>query len=319
MTGPVPLPSPLGPGREFDRIRAIAARLGPAAAGLGDDCAAMDPGQGKVVLSTDVAVEGVHFRRAWLSHEEIGWRAAMGALSDLGAAGARCLGLLAAVAAPHDAPEEQLVALMGGVGDAVAACGGRVLGGDLTAAPLWMLAITVAGSARRPMSRRGMRPGDGVWLTGAVGGPRAALVAWRAGRQPDPIARAAFARPEARLGAGEWLAAHGAHAMLDVSDGLGGDVPHLAAASGLAVDVELEAVPVHPAALALPAAFAAAGGEDYELLAALPPSFGPADAEAFRDACGLPLTRIGTAREGGGVRFLLGGEPVPVQGFDHFA
>jgi thiamine-monophosphate kinase len=319
------LVSPLGPGREFDRIRAIAARLGDVAPALGDDCAFVPATGETIVLSTDMVVEGVHYRPGWLSHEEIGWRAAMAALSDVGAAGARCVGLLAAVSSPHDAVEADLVALMGGVGDAVRHVGGTVLGGDLTASPQWIVSITVVGAAARPLTRRGMRPGDGLWLTGAVGGSRAALTAWTAGRDPGPSARRAFARPEARIAAGRWLAAHGARAMMDVSDGLGGDVPHLAAASGVAVDVSLEAVPVHPAVPPEacstnehPAAFAAAGGEDYELLVALSPEFGEKDAERFRREVGLGLTRIGSARDGAGVRFLLAGEPVVIRGFDHF-
>jgi thiamine-monophosphate kinase len=168
-----------------------------------------------------------------------------------------------------------------------------------------------------------MRPGDGLWLTGAVGGARAAVSAWTAGREPSSAARRAFARPEARVAAGQWLAAHGALAMMDVSDGLGGDVPHLAAASGVAVDLTLEQVPVHEAvsdeaerAWEHPAVFAAQGGEDYELLVAFPPAFD--GAEAFERDIGLPLTRIGVARPGAGVTFLRAGAPVAVPGFDHF-
>jgi thiamine-monophosphate kinase len=113
--------------------------------------------------------------------------------------------------------------------------------------------------------------------------------------------------------------------MMDVSDGLGGDVPHLAAASGVAVDVTLEQLPVHQAVPAeaeqageAPAVFAAQGGEDYEVLAGLPPEFAETDAARFEAACGLPLTRIGIARAGAGVRFLLRGQPVAIGGFDHF-
>lgn len=321
-----PLASPLGPGREFDRIRAIAARLGDIAAGLGDDCAIVPPSGETLLLSTDMAVQGIHFRLAWLSLEEIGWRAAMAALSDLGAAGARCHGLLAAVSAPHDAPEAHLVDLMGGVGDAVRAVGGVILGGDLTAAPQWSVTCTVVGFASRPLGRRGAQPGDGLWVTGALGGSRAALTRWMHGGTPAPAAREAFARPMARLAAGQWLAAHGARAMMDISDGLGGDVRHLVTASGLAAEVHLEDLPVHSAvseAAALageaPAVFAATGGEDYELLAALPSTFTAAEAAQCEASCGVPLRRIGIVRKGAGVRFLLGGAPVPLSGFDHFA
>lgn len=321
-----PLVSPLGPGREFDRIRAIAARLGDSAAGLGDDCALVPPSGETLVLSTDMAVQDIHFRLEWISFEEIGWRAAMAALSDLGAAGARCHGLLAAVCAPHDAPEAQLVDLMGGVGDAVRAVGGVILGGDLTAAPQWSIACTVVGFASRPVGRRGAQPGDGLWVTGMLGGSRAALTTWNRGGAPALAAREAFARPVARLAAGQWLALHGATAMMDISDGLGGDARHLVTASGVAADIHLEDLPVHPAVTEAaakvgeaPAAFAATGGEDYELLVTLPPAFTAADAVRCEAACGVPLRRIGTVREGSGLRFLLSGEPVPLSGFDHFA
>jgi thiamine-monophosphate kinase len=315
----------LGPGAEFDLIRAIARALGATAGPLGDDCALVPDGATTLALSTDVSVENVHFRRDWLQADEIGWRAASGALSDLAAEGAKAIGLLAAVTAPRSVAERDLVELMRGVGEAAAAAGGTVLGGDLSSGPLWSVTITVVGRAARPVTRAGARPGDGLWLTGTLGGARAALEAWLRGDQPDPEARAAFARPAARLGAGAWLAAHGATAMLDLSDGLAGDAQHLAAASGVQLTVELDSLPVSPAVGAeaarlrvAPAAFAAQGGEDYELLVTLPPGFAATDAEAFRAATGLALTRVGTVAAGAGVRLLLGQEDVALAGFDHF-
>ena len=320
MTSP-----PLGPGAEFDLIRAIARALGATAGPLGDDCALVPDGATTLALSTDVSVENVHFRRDWLQPDEIGWRAAAGALSDLAAEGAEAIGLLAAVTAPRSVAERDLVELMRGVGEAAAAAGGTVLGGDLSSGPLWSVTITVVGRAARPVTRVGARPGDGLWLTGTLGGARAALEAWLRGDQPDPEARTAFARPAARLGAGAWLAAHGATAMLDLSDGLAGDAQHLAAASGAQLIVELDSLPVSPAVAAeaarlrvAPAVFAAQGGEDYELLVTLPSGFAAADAEAFRTATGLALTRVGTVAAGAGVRLLLGQEDVALAGFDHF-
>ena len=104
MTTPrvVPQASALGPGREFDRIRRIAAALGPRATGLGDDCAVLGAADTMLVASTDVSVEGVHFDRAWLSLEEIGWRATAAALSDLAADGADAAGVLVALTVPSD-------------------------------------------------------------------------------------------------------------------------------------------------------------------------------------------------------------------------
>jgi thiamine-monophosphate kinase len=316
----------LGPGPEFDRIRRIAAVLGARATSLGDDCARIPAGPGEVVASTDIAIEGVHFRRAWLSAEEIGWRAAAGALSDLAAAGALAVGALVALVVPADEPEETVESLMSGVGDAVAASGGAVLGGDLSRGPAIALCLTVLGRAARPMSRRGARPGDLLWVTGALGGARAALASWTRGNAPDGSSRGAFARPEPRIAAGVWLAAHGATAMLDLSDGLAGDSRHLAAASGVGIEVELARIPVHPGVPAEAAvtgepapAFAAQGGEDYELLVALPPTFSADGVRQFQAACGIPLTRIGSVVVESRVRFLLDGAELDLRGFDHFA
>ncbi|MEP6686873.1 MAG: thiamine-phosphate kinase [Gemmatimonadales bacterium] len=328
MTGPrVPPPaSALGPGPEFDRIRRIAAALGPRGAGLGDDCAVLTPADSLLVASTDVSVEGVHFDRAWLSFEEIGWRAAAAALSDLAADGAEAAGVLAALTVPTAATDDDVASVMAGAGAAAAEAGAKVVGGDLSSGPVWSLGITVLGWASVPVTRAGARPGDGVWVTGTLGGARAALEAWLRGAEPDAEARRRFARPVPRLHAGRWLARHGAHAMLDLSDGLGSDAAHLAAASGVALTLDLARVPVAasapPEATRLrlsPEQFAAESGEEYELLVALPESFGSEDARAFESVVGVPLTRVGDVRAGGGVQATLGGASVALAGFDHFA
>lgn len=316
---------PLGPGAEFDRIRAIADALGPDAAGLGDDCAVLPPGFGEVVLSTDMSVEGVHFRREWLSLEEIGWRAASAALSDLAAAGAEAVGVTVSIGAPRATPADDLAEMMRGVRAAAAAVGARVLGGDLSLAPALVLDVTVVGRAPRPVGRGGAKPGDGLWVTGTLGGARAALLAWESGAQPSAGARRRFARPEPRIAEGRWLAAHGVHAMLDLSDGLGGDAAHLAAASGVRVDLALEQVPVHPDVVAIALArgeplqaFAARGGEDYELLVALPKGFDEAAARRFQQDTGTVLTSIGRIRRGSGVSSTFAGVSVSLPGHDHF-
>jgi thiamine-monophosphate kinase len=316
---------PLGPGVEFDRVRAIAAALGGGARGLGDDCALL-PGRGETLAaSTDASVEGVHFRLDWLSHEEVGWRAAAAALSDLAAEGAEPAGLLAAVMLPPGAGEAELVALMRGAADAGATVGAPVLGGDLTTGPAWGVTITVLGWAGAPVTRGGARPGDSLWVTGTLGGARAALEAWRRGAAPDDAARRAFARPEPRVKAGRWLAEHGARALIDLSDGLGADAAHLAAASGVRIEIALEQVPVSgssvPEATRLGVSvqqFAAEGGEDYELLAALPGTFGPEDTLVFERATGLALARIGEVRRGSGVHATLAGRAITLRGYDHF-
>ena len=314
----------LGPGREFDRIRDILDRLGQAAADSGDDCAVLPPGTGRVVVSVDAAVENVHFRREWLAPDEIGWRATAGGLSDLAAAGADVVGVLVALAVPDEGDLAE--SIMAGAGEAVAATGGKVLGGDLTRAAGVVVSVTAIGRARIPMRRSGGRAGDGLWVTGTLGGARAALGAWEAGEEPDAAARQAFARPAPRIAAGRSLASLGARAMMDLSDGLAGDVRHLAAASRAGAHVELERLPVHASVAEAarrdgePAVvFAARGGEDYELLVAMPGEFGEADAGRFTDVVGVPLTRIGHLDGTGTVSLVLEGRPVEASGFDHFA
>ncbi len=313
----------LGPGPEFDRIRKIARLLGDQGTGLGDDCGLVREGEEFIAFSTDVSVEGVHFRRDWIGPEEAGWRSAAAALSDLAAEGAEPIGLLCAVTMPAAAVEAELLQVMAGVGAAARSVRAMVLGGDLASGPTWSLAVTVVGRTRAPVTRGGAEPGDGLWVTGHLGAARAALEAWRRGAMPPPAARARFAHPEPRIAAGRWLARHGARAMIDLSDGLGGDAWHLAAASGVALEIDLNALPIgaeladEAGRLGLPAErFAAEGGEDYELLVALPARF---DAmHLFVRECGIPLTRIGLASEGSGVVFRLGGQPLELHGFNHF-
>jgi thiamine-monophosphate kinase len=315
----------LGPGHEFDRIRGIMERLGPAAGPLGDDCAVIADGSSFLTISSDLSVERVHFRREWLSLEEIGWRAAAAALSDLAAEGASCIGLLASVGVPKATPPDQIEQLMAGIGAAVTEAGGLVLGGDLTAAGEWVVDITVVGRADRPVRRDGAQPGDGLWVTGALGGARAALLSWQLGEEPAPVTRAAFAHPHPRLTSGRALAGAGATAMLDLSDGLAGDAAHLAAASGCSVRIRLEDLPLADGiaraagrAGVTPEELAGVGGEDYELLAALPPAFDVSASHDITTRTGVPLTRIGEIAEGGGVLLTLRGNPVSLTGFDHF-
>jgi thiamine-monophosphate kinase len=316
-------PLALGPGPEFDRIRSIIAVLGPQARGLGDDCGLVQQEDGFLALSTDISVEGVHFRFDWITSKEVGWRATSAALSDLAAEAADPIGVLCAVTMPVTSPESQLLEVMAGIRDATAAVQAQVLGGDLSSGPVWSVAVTVVGWSPQPITRSGAKPGDGLWVTGRLGGARAALHAWLHGREPQAGARSRFAHPQPRIAAGRWLAQHGATAMIDLSDGLAGDARHLAAASGLAMRIDLDALPlaeqVKNEALTLrvpDAQFAAEGGEDYELLVSLPESFVAAD--AFARDCGIPLTRIGDAAPGSGVEFILAGRSIDLSGFSHF-
>ncbi len=316
----------LGPGAEFDRIR-MAITLGgelPAAVrvGPGDDATVIEGGW---VLSTDMCVEDVHFRRSWLSDREIGYRAAATALSDLAAMAATPLGLLVSIAVP-EAPDVDLEALQVGLEEAVQALGGAILGGDLSRSPgPLVLDVVVVGRTPWPVLRNGAEAGDEIWVTGRLGASAAAVQAWRQGGEPSPRARAAFARPTPRIDEAcclverEWV-----DALMDISDGLAGDVGHLAAASGVKVVLEAGAVPIADAALAALGAEGALeaalhGGEDYELLFVTDP--GIVDVAHFEDRFGLDLTRVGHVLEGEGVWLDRGdGEPRPLgrAGFDHF-
>jgi thiamine-monophosphate kinase len=242
-------------------------------------------------------------------------------LSDLAADGATPLGVLVSLGVPGNRQRRPgnaspAVQIMSGVGSAARSVGAKVLGGDLVRSPRYLVDVCVLGLVARPVRRSGARPGDGLWVTGRLGGAGLALAALRAGRRLAPTVRRRFARPVPRIAAGRWLARRGARAMIDISDGLAGDAGHLAAASGVGIAIELERVPCWPGVT--PRA-AAASGEEYELLVALPRSFGTAGARAFRRATGLPLTRIGACTAGRGLRITHDGRPItPPRGFDHF-
>ena len=309
----------LGPGREFDAVRDLLARWGTSAIGIGDDGAVLDvPAGSRLVVSTDSTVEEVHFRSAWLTPEEIGWRATVAALSDLAAMGAAPLGVLLALTVP-ERWRGSLGALAEGIGAAVSAQGVPIVGGDVTDGDRLALAITVLGHSPRPLSRAGARVGDTLYVTGALGGPGAALAAWMSGGVPSAAARARFAHPEARMAAGLWFVAEGATAAIDLSDGMSGDLAHIAHASGALCTISLDAV---PCVAGVSAREAIVSGEEYELLVAAP----SLDVRAFAAAHGgLALTAIGTVRapapgDGADVVAEQGGVRVPLpRAHDHFA
>jgi len=311
----------LGAGGEFDRLRAIFRALGRGARDLGDDCALLRLGRTTLALSSDASLEGVHFRTDWLSFQEIGWRAGAAALSDLAAEGATPLGVLVSLGVPASGRRaarnaDPAAEIMRGVAAVAKRVDARVLGGDLTHSPRYLVDVCAIGTVERPVRRSGARPGDGVWVTGRLGGAGLGLARLRAGRGVADVVRRRFARPEPRIAAGRWLARRGARAMIDLSDGLAGDAGHLAAASRVRVALELERIPCWPGVAPLAAA---RSGEEYELLVALPRRFGAREARAFRAATRLALTRIGACTAGRGVRMTDHGRRLtPPPGFDHF-
>jgi thiamine-monophosphate kinase len=250
------------------------------ASGIEHDAAELGGG---FVVTQDALVEGVHFHLDWTTHRELGFKAAAVSLSDLAASGAEPEALLVTLCAPEDAELDDVLELYEGLNEP----GVPVVGGDTTRAPQLVLSVTAVGRSERVPGRAGARPGDLVVVTGPLG---ASGAAFRDGRH---------ARPPLRVEEGRRLA-RSAHALTDLSDGLAVDAAHIAQRSGCRVEIELERVPLAPGATVEDLSF----GEDYELLA------------ATGDALGFPV--IGRCVEGEGVEIRLGGELVPMSGWDNF-
>jgi len=320
---------------EFERISALVRAIGAPAApeveiGPGDDAAVLRlPEPEALVVSTDVSVEDVHFRREWLTWDAIGYRAVAAALSDLAAMAARPVGVLVSLAVPPEMDGRTLEELADGMGNCLRESQVALLGGDLSRSPgPVVIDVAVLGGAERPVTRSGARPGDELWVTGRLGGAAAAAAAWARGLEPDPSDRGAFERPRPRLREARSLCEQAdVHALVDLSDGLASDAEQMAAASGVRLVLETGRVPLHDtleawalrdAALAL----AVGGGEDYELLASVAPGTVRDTIVEGLGEVGTQLTRIGTVKEGAGVEWVgPKGELVepPAAGFDHFA
>lgn len=287
--------------------------------GIGDDCAVLRARTDGLVLSVDSVVEHVHFRRAWLTFEQLGYKATMGALSDLAAMGAAPLGVLSSLILPRDVDDDALEALARGQAQACQEAGTSVVGGNLARGEALSITTTVIGDAPTPLRRDGARPGDAVVVAGPLGLAAAGLRALLTDRAGDPVfepALAAWRRPRARLDDGRRLARL-ATAAIDVSDGLALDLTRMADASGCKVVLSAEALvdarlPPIAAALGVdPLELAVSGGEDYALLATVP-----------HDAELAGLARVGRCAAGEGVVLeRASGEPTAVQpaGWDHFA
>ncbi|EYF01351.1 thiamine-phosphate kinase [Chondromyces apiculatus] len=307
----------------IDVIRRLLTEGSPLAAqvllGIGDDAAALAPVDEPLVWTVDCAVDGVHFRHDLMSFEDAGYRATMAAASDLAAMGARPLGLLASLILPRGLSDADLEALVRGQRAACDTIGAPLIGGNLARGRELSITTTALGATPRPLRRDGARPGDELALAGPVGLAAAGL---RLAQQGGPVhaeALAAFRRPLARIEAG-LSAREGAHAGIDISDGLASDLGHLIRASGIRAELDAAALltdSLREAATLVgadPLDLALHGGEDYALLVA-GPSVGalPGFTRIGRCMAGTPGTpEILLASADGRATAVTG------RGFDHF-
>ena len=273
-----------------ERLGRVAGERSPLAGSIevasGDDAAVTVP-PGATVTSVDLAIEDVHFRRSTFPPPTIGHKALAAALSDLAAMGATPGEAYVQLGIPDDVADEEILALVDGMGEVAGRHSVEVLGGDLSRADALTLAVTVVGhseSAGKLVLRSGAREGDVAAVTGALGGAAAGLLLVECpelGDDLDPQTVEALRQrqlaPEPQIVAGRALAAAGATAMIDISDGLGADAAHLATASGMRLEVGADELPVAEGVAEVAAAagrepieFAAGGGEDYELLVTFP-------------------------------------------------
>jgi thiamine-monophosphate kinase len=300
---------------EFSLIASIRRRMEgkyspEVALGIGDDCAVLQPQAGmEWVITTDTQVEDVHFCRAWLTPYQIGWRTMAVNLSDIAAMGAQPFGALAALALPATTGAEFFDQLLDGLCDLGLRCQCPLIGGNLARDPSHVsMTLTVLGHVPRghAVLRRGARPGDEIWVCGQLGGSAAGL---RTFLQTIPLAdpvcaalRQRYAQPQPRVREAIYLRATGClTSMIDLSDGLAGDLGHLCEESGVGAQIVAAALPLQAGVREVAAALggdalelALRGGEDFELCCtARPGTLGPL-LDEFRARFGIELTRVGT-------------------------
>jgi thiamine-monophosphate kinase len=316
---------------EFGLIARVAARLPQPAStllGPGDDAALVAAPDGRVAVSTDLLVEGRHFRRDWSSAYDVGRRAAAANLADVLAMGAAPTALVVGLAVPGDLPLAWAEQLADGLRDEAGAVGAGVVGGDTVRSPVLTVAVTVLGDlqGRPPVTRAGARPGDVVVVAGRLGWAAAGLALLEHGdpallaRHPEVVA--AHRRPRLAAEAALVLARAGATAMLDVSDGLAQDLGHVAAASGVTVELSRAVLPVAAEVAAAaadlgadPDDWVAGGGDDHAFAATLPERVWEGLASDQRPP--VPLVALGRVVAGAGEVRWRDGVPGSA-GHDHF-
>jgi len=311
------------PGGEFALIERLLAHV-PSGSGVlvgpGDD-AAVVTGAARMLVTTDMLVEGRHFDLALSSPADVGYKALMVNASDVAAMGG--VPRYAVVAAGVPDAGEAAEQLAEGLGEAARELDVGIVGGDTVAAPQVVISIALLGEpGERIVTRAGARPGDALCVTGELGAAAAGLGLWRANTtearellERFPGLLRAHRHGRARVREGGAAAATGARAMIDLSDGLLADAGHLCAASGVGLDVDGGAIPLAPGVAEARALLPRLGtGDDYELAIALPPGRVEELAGAIAPT---PLTRVGTFTEQPGLR--VDGSPAEPEGWDHFA
>ncbi|HVG79915.1 MAG TPA: thiamine-phosphate kinase [Patescibacteria group bacterium] len=322
------------------RIRELTARtLGSGVrVGIGDDCAVLQTQPGTTLLATtDLLIEGVHFRRRWAEPADLGWKAMAVNLSDIAAMGGRPRWALVAFAGTEGTTAEEIEAFYAGALELASAHDTVIVGGDTSASPSgWTINVTLLGEATAPLLRSTARPGDTLAVTGSLGRSAAGLAVLEREHAPGGVeaahlaaVTAAHLRPHPRVREGMWLAAAGGvTAMMDLSDGVGIDLARLVDESHGGAVIDVERLPLDEATRAVaaalgadPLAWATGGGEDYELLVACDPAALPRLQRGLADAFRIPLTPIGEVTAGAtGVGWRSRGREVTVaRGFEHFA
>ncbi|WP_239020527.1 thiamine-phosphate kinase [Nakamurella antarctica] len=304
---------------EFDLIDTVTAHgQQPASTilGPGDDAAIISAPDGRVVVSVDMFVNGVHFRTDWASGEQIGRRAALASLADLAAMGAAPTAMVIAISAPADTPAELIEGIGRGLHEVAAQVGAGIVGGDMTRSDVLSIAVTVMGDLQGadPVLRSGAKPGETLAVAGRLGWAAAGLAVLSRGFRSPMVMVSAYREPQPPLVAGITAASFGATSMIDISDGLLADVGHIAAASHVAINIRTAALDLHPRLVEVASALGKdamtwllTGGDDHALVATFPA--GSAMPPGF--------TAIGTVTQGSGVT--VDGAPFDgPAGWDHY-
>jgi thiamine-monophosphate kinase len=309
-------------GRQASQSAACSARGLVLKQGIGDDCAVIGGSSGNdLLITTDLFLEGVHFRREWQSADSVGHKVLARGLSDIAAMGGTPRFAFLSVALPPDTASRWVDEFFEGLLRLAKASGVTLAGGDTAASHSTFVAdIMVIGEAKRGTAvlRSGAKPGDEIWISGSLGGAAAALgiLQRKSGRRTAPRDRLQpLLYPLPRLAIGDELRRRRlASAMMDLSDGLSIDLARLCQASGVGARISAAAIP-RPAYV--PLDHALHGGEDFELLFTIPAA---CSRKVPKHLGGVPLTRIGAITRGRSLRLLQEGREstLPVRGFEHF-